>query len=214
MHVALNLGISLLNPKGGYYFVFLSGVPMFRKYDAGGKLVFERHIEGLEAGSAMLDRCRRRGRAERRRRDSARAGDGPHRRRRSDGQPLDFARGPVHVRLRRAGDKRHTLQFRAAGIISPTSFFFTARSPRPGRRRDATRLTPAAELAAEAPSHQLADRPEIEIQVLRLEAELLRRDPGRSPRAASAPGRPTRSPRRSASSLPFAGSPGAPESAG
>jgi hypothetical protein len=48
VHHALNVGISLLNPRGGYYFVFLSGVPMFRKYDASGKLVFERHIEGIE----------------------------------------------------------------------------------------------------------------------------------------------------------------------
>ncbi|HWK12381.1 MAG TPA: hypothetical protein VNR64_20125, partial [Vicinamibacterales bacterium] len=40
VHAALNVGIVLLNPKGGYYFVFLSGVPTFRKYDADGKLVF------------------------------------------------------------------------------------------------------------------------------------------------------------------------------
>jgi hypothetical protein len=30
------------------YFVFHSGRPMLRKYDAAGALVFERHIEGLE----------------------------------------------------------------------------------------------------------------------------------------------------------------------
>jgi hypothetical protein len=32
----LNVGVVLLNPKGGYYFVFLSGLPTFRKYDAAG----------------------------------------------------------------------------------------------------------------------------------------------------------------------------------
>ena len=48
LHLALNSGISLADPRGGYYFVFQAGVPVFRKYDAGGALVFERHIEGPE----------------------------------------------------------------------------------------------------------------------------------------------------------------------
>lgn len=49
LHLALNAGIPLAIPdSGGFYFVFLGGVPVFRKYDAGGKLVFERHIEGIE----------------------------------------------------------------------------------------------------------------------------------------------------------------------
>src|SRR4029450_768474 len=51
VHAALNVGITLMNPKGGYYFVFLSGIPMFRKYDPAGKRVFERHIEGIEIDS-------------------------------------------------------------------------------------------------------------------------------------------------------------------
>ena len=55
VHAALNLGITLVNPKGGYYFVFLSGVPVFRKYDSAGKLVFERHIEGIEMDPYSLD---------------------------------------------------------------------------------------------------------------------------------------------------------------
>ena len=53
MHAALNVGLALLNPAGGYYFVFVSGVPMFRKYDAAGALVFERHIEGLEVDAQL-----------------------------------------------------------------------------------------------------------------------------------------------------------------
>ena len=48
LHLALNSGLSLADPRGGYYFVFQAGVPVFRKYDAGGALVFERHIEGPE----------------------------------------------------------------------------------------------------------------------------------------------------------------------
>jgi hypothetical protein len=48
VHLALNSGLVVSNPAGGYYFVFLSGVPQFRKYDENGRLVFERHIEDAE----------------------------------------------------------------------------------------------------------------------------------------------------------------------
>ena len=48
LHVALNAGLPLLDPTGGYFYVFITGRPMFRKYDANGTLVFERHIEGVE----------------------------------------------------------------------------------------------------------------------------------------------------------------------
>ena len=48
LHVARNLGLPLVDPTGGYFYVFLAGSPMFRKYDAAGTLVFERHIEGRE----------------------------------------------------------------------------------------------------------------------------------------------------------------------
>src|SRR5262249_43531543 len=48
IHVALNSGIPLRTPDGGLWFVFQAGVPMFRRYDADGQLVFERRIEGRE----------------------------------------------------------------------------------------------------------------------------------------------------------------------
>lgn len=48
LHMALNAGLPLVDPAGGFYYVFLAGRPMFRKYDAQGMLVFERHIEGTE----------------------------------------------------------------------------------------------------------------------------------------------------------------------
>ena len=48
VHLALNSGIPIVNPLGGYYFVFLGGTPLFRKYDARGALLFERHIEGVQ----------------------------------------------------------------------------------------------------------------------------------------------------------------------
>lgn len=44
----LNVGLPLINPTGGFYFVFQTGTPLFRKYDASGQLLFERHIEGPE----------------------------------------------------------------------------------------------------------------------------------------------------------------------
>ena len=48
LHLALNSGLPLVAPSGHYYFVFQTGRPMFRKYDASGELLFERHIEGTE----------------------------------------------------------------------------------------------------------------------------------------------------------------------
>ena len=48
LHVAMNAGLPLRHPDGGFYYVFQTGVPMFRKYDAAGTLLFERHIEGVE----------------------------------------------------------------------------------------------------------------------------------------------------------------------
>jgi hypothetical protein len=40
LHLALNSGIPLVDPAGGFFFVFQTGEPMFRKYDAAGQLVF------------------------------------------------------------------------------------------------------------------------------------------------------------------------------
>ncbi|HXW07223.1 MAG TPA: hypothetical protein VD833_18450, partial [Vicinamibacterales bacterium] len=48
VHLALNAGLVLANPAGGYFYVFVAGEPAFRKYDAKGNLVFERHIQGIE----------------------------------------------------------------------------------------------------------------------------------------------------------------------
>ena len=48
LHLALNSGIPLEDPRGDHYFVFQGGRPLFRKYDRNGNLLFERHIEGVE----------------------------------------------------------------------------------------------------------------------------------------------------------------------
>ncbi len=126
VHIALNVGIPLLNPKGGYYYVFLSGVPLFRKYDASGTLVFERHIEGVEI-DPYLGRM---------------PTSWPRRREGGTDIPIVPAivraagvdrEGNLWISLVApytyvydpSGDKRRTLQFRGAGIIAPTHFFFT-----------------------------------------------------------------------------------------
>ena len=53
LHIALNSGLVVLNPEGGFYYVFVAGVPAFRKYDAAGVMIFERHIEGAELDDYM-----------------------------------------------------------------------------------------------------------------------------------------------------------------
>jgi hypothetical protein len=48
VHIGLNTGIPVAAAGGGFWFVFQAGVPMLRRYDATGELLFERHIEGVE----------------------------------------------------------------------------------------------------------------------------------------------------------------------
>lgn len=51
----LNIGLPLVDPTGGFYFVFQTGVPILRRYDAAGALVFERHIEGVELDASIAN---------------------------------------------------------------------------------------------------------------------------------------------------------------
>lgn len=127
LHLALNSGIPLVDPDGGFYFVFQTGVPAFQKYDRDGRLVLERRIEGRE-----IDRL---------------IGSLPTtwpRRKTAEGElPLvsptiraaAVDRGgrlwvsfvlPYTYVYDRDGDKTRTLQFRGAGIISPNGLFFGA----------------------------------------------------------------------------------------
>ena len=48
LHLALNAGLALPDSAGGFYFVFLSGPPAFRRYSASGELLFERAIQGRD----------------------------------------------------------------------------------------------------------------------------------------------------------------------
>jgi hypothetical protein len=125
LHVALNAGLPLIDPTGGYFYVFITGRPIFRKYDANGALVFERHIEGREI-DALID---------------AQPARWPKRRvddrtlplvtpviRAAEVDPrgnlwISFAVPFTYV-YEAGGDKIRTVQFSGAGIISPTSLSF------------------------------------------------------------------------------------------
>ncbi|HYT68351.1 MAG TPA: hypothetical protein VEL51_18130 [Vicinamibacterales bacterium] len=127
VHLAFNAGFALVDPKGGFYFVFTAGVPVFRKYDANGHLVFERHIEGPEVDEYLRTM--------------------PttwHTRRTDEGNVLPVVEpavraagvdreGRLWIALTRpftyvydsSGDKLRTVQFKGADILSPNSLFFT-----------------------------------------------------------------------------------------
>lgn len=127
VHLGLNVGIPLVNPKGGYYFAFMTGEPIFQKYDASGKLMFERHIEGRElddfkAALPTTWTSRR----------SGPAGQLPLIRPTLRTAAVDRG-GNLWIGLMVPytyvydpdGEKIRVVQFEAAGVITPTSMFFT-----------------------------------------------------------------------------------------
>lgn len=126
LHAAMNSGLALPVPGGGYYFVFITGQPMFRRYDASGTLLFERHIEGRELDEFVTKQPTQ----------------WPRRRVQDREIPIVTPairaaavdpRGQLWVSLAvpftyvfdADGDKIRTVQFRAAGIIGPTSLAFS-----------------------------------------------------------------------------------------
>ncbi len=126
LHLAMNTGLPLVDPTGGFFYVFVTGQPMFRKYDATGRLLFERHIEGREIDDLLA--------AQPKKWPTRRVED----REVPFVQPLIRAaavdpQGQLWISMAvpytyvydAQGDKARTVQFSAAGIISPTSLFFT-----------------------------------------------------------------------------------------
>lgn len=125
VHVALNGGLPVVDPRGGFFFVFQTGEPVFRKYDDAGVLVFERRIQGREidqivarlpakwpprvtgAGELPLAPPTIR----------AAAAD-------SNGHLWISFVEPITYEFDGDGDKVRTVQFRAAGIVSPNHLFF------------------------------------------------------------------------------------------
>jgi len=125
LHLALNAGIPLVDPTGGFLFVFQTGEPVFRKYDPGGRLVFERRIQGQEIDRAVADLPT------------------TWPRRKSEEGELPLVRPTVRTAavdrtghlwvsfvvpytyvFDSDGDKARTLQFLAAGIVAPNGLFF------------------------------------------------------------------------------------------
>ena len=128
LHLALNSGIPLVDPAGGFFFVFQTGDPVFRKYDAAGQLVLERHIEGREIDALVAGLPTK----------------WPTRQTSEGELPLvtptirtaavDRSGNlwtafvvPYTYVYDRDGDKMRTVQFRGAGVIQPNSFFFTTK---------------------------------------------------------------------------------------
>ena len=123
LHFALNSGIPIADPAGGFYFVFIAGQPAFRKYDAKGDLVFERVIQGREIDpviAAIPDRWPRRA-----------AGELPLVAPAVRTAAVDRS-GRIWVSFvlpytyiyDGIGEKIRTVQFRGAGIIAPSSLWF------------------------------------------------------------------------------------------
>jgi hypothetical protein len=127
IHLALNSGMVVSNPRGGLYFVFLAGVPQFRKYDSSGRLLFVRHIEGVELDRFIqtLPDTWKPLRTE--------EGEIPLVLPSVLGAAVDpsgnlwisLAAGVTYV-YDQDGDKTRTVQFHAAGPLAPTGMSFTS----------------------------------------------------------------------------------------
>jgi hypothetical protein len=124
LHVALNGGVPVIDPRGGFFFVFQSGEPVFRKYDDAGTLVFERRIQGREIDDIVAHLPTR---------WPSRGGEGELpiapptiRTAAADANGhlwISFVE-PFTYEFDGDGDKVRTVQFRAAGIVSPNHLFF------------------------------------------------------------------------------------------
>lgn len=128
VHLAMNAAIPLVDPTGGLYVVFQAGTPVFRKYNTTGELVLERVIQGRELDPLLADAPKR------------------WPRRNVNGTEIPLVVPNVRTaavdpsgRLWVAftipftyvfdarGEKIRTVQFRAGGIVSPTSLAFPGR---------------------------------------------------------------------------------------
>jgi hypothetical protein len=126
LRLAFNAGLPIPAPDG-MYFVFQTGEPRFRKYDASGQLVFERAIQGRELDALLqMQPTVWPGRS-----DAARDGGIPVVRPVVRAAALD-PRGQLWISFTQPytyvydsdGEKVRTVQFTAAGVLMPTSLFF------------------------------------------------------------------------------------------
>jgi hypothetical protein len=124
VHLALNTGIPLIHPGGGFYFVFQAGEPRFRRYTAEGTLQYERVIQGPELDGLMAAHPTR---WPERRADQRELPLVPPvvRTAAVDRQGnLWVALVPPYTYVYRDGEKTRTVQFRAAGVLAPISLSF------------------------------------------------------------------------------------------
>ena len=126
VHIAMNAGLPLVDPTGGFYYVFITGRPIFRKYSDAGAFVFERHIEGRELDAILESQPTRWPRRRVQDREVPlvtpvirAAGVSPA------GELWVSLGVPFTYVYSSDGDKVRTVQFTGAGLISPTSLFFS-----------------------------------------------------------------------------------------
>ena len=126
LRLAFNSGLPVPTPDNGFYFVFQTGEPRFRRYDAGGSLLYERVVQGPELDPVIAAQPtvwpRRTVRAGVeipvvRPIVRAAAVDGSGRLWISFTVPFAYVYDE--------GEKTRTVQFRSAGLITPTSLSFT-----------------------------------------------------------------------------------------
>ncbi len=125
LHAALNIGLPLVNPTGGFFFVFQTGEPAFRKYDDAGRLIFERRIQGREIDdfvSRLPNMWPKR---------ASGHGEIPFVPPTIRTAAVDLSghlwvsfAEPVTYEFDGDGDKVRAVQFRAAGIVSPNHMSF------------------------------------------------------------------------------------------
>jgi len=123
LHLSLNSGIPLVDPAGGFFFVFHTGLPVFRKYDADGRLVFERRMQGLET-DALIARLPTRWIRQHDElpvvRPTVRAAAVDR-----GGQLWVSFADPFTYVFDVHGDKIRTVQFRGVDLIAPAGLHFT-----------------------------------------------------------------------------------------
>jgi hypothetical protein len=128
LHLAMNSGIPVPAGDGGYYFVFFAGAPVLRRYDAGGGLLFERVMQGRELDPVLEQMPKK---WPRRNVDGTEvplvvptvrtaAVDGA-------GNLWVAFLAPFTYVFDSLGEKVRTVQFQAAGLVAPSSIFFTKR---------------------------------------------------------------------------------------
>jgi hypothetical protein len=127
LHLSFNTGLPIVNPRGGFYFVFQTGEPRFRKYDANGNFVFERVIQGRELDAWLAQQPTKWPARQRAGRDHpvvppivrTAAADAAGR------LWVTFTLPYTYV-FDEDGDKLRVVQFQAAGVLSPTSLSFAS----------------------------------------------------------------------------------------